>query len=248
MYNFLAKGFGRTLWGADRVNQIADGNFTNTLGGSVTHAPAQDATNGSYGRISLPATDNIACVAVNSNAQYVPVNGRPGVLTVAFRVSEAVENEIFIGWVVRGDTTINGDTNFASDLISVETVDGSATLRLNIARDAGSRAAYATLDTGFAIVANTWYVLEIRALPGAQNGNGRLEVAVRGGSTLENAIYATLNPANTYALSATTQWPWDEALAPAIAFYNGEAVAKTMDWAFIDEQVPMVPIGRAPVS
>lgn len=247
MYDFLAKAYGRTFWGADRVNQIADGNFTNTLGASVTHTSAQDATNGSYGRISLPATDNIAGVAVASHAQYVPINGRPGRLTVAFRVSEAVENEIFIGWAVRGDTTLNGDTNFASDLISVETVDGSATLRLNIARDAGSRGAYATLDTGFAIAANTWYVLEIDARPGAANGNGQLVVAVRGGTTLENAILATPNPANVYTLTTNTVWPWDEVLAPAIAFYNGEAAAKTLDWAWINEQVPIAALGRAPV-
>lgn len=217
----------------NQLNTIAAGTHVVTVSGSATFAPAQSLADGSYGRITHTA-DNERVQAVESRADVVLGLGAAVLVTACFRASVIDAIEIFAGLVVRGDTSINGNTDFATDLVGFHIVDGNASINLAHGRNAGAIANYTVNDLGVDLVADDWVSLGLLIeMDAVTAGAGRVQVYYDQG---DNINLLNPQPIQTYNL---TGLPYDEPLALGFGAVSGGG-ADTVDLAWLGRSGPNV--------
>jgi len=225
---------------ADNLNRIAAGAFTVTIGGASTFTAIGDVTDGAYGRLSLVNTDNIAIQGVEGKAPVLLSNGRKVVFGGAFRSDEEAQIELFFGLVVRGDTTIHGDTNYATDMVSLQTVDGAAALFLTYGRDAANQAALTDVDLSYTIAVDTWYEFRVEIEMKDAVGGGRIKIYIGAAEDLADCEPVLIYTGDVAGL------PYDEMLGLAFGAYNGEATAHTVDIKYLFRENDEVAITKYP--
>lgn len=206
-----------------REEDIAKGDITADAGNTFT---AQDSYP-LYGRFTTSANDNERAIWIEKQARTKLVKGAVLDFDFLFKMADVTQTEFIAGLITPGDTTPFIDTGFVADNLTLEKIDGEATLKLLYGINNANRAAYAS-QTIMTLVVDTWTQVRVRVvMDSVTDGTGIITVDYRSDSNIEE-LYLQSWVTAVDKLSVTTL-PYDQVLARCVGFGNGEAASNTCD-------------------